>query len=249
VLGSALLILPLMVLFLAVGTLLYFFHQLHPPEYPPPADLNHLVPHYIVREVPAGLRGFFMATLLAASLSSLTSALNALASITINDFYRPLRKRLRGGGREDEAEATHLLRASRFATFFWGGVLVLAALTFVGGDSNILAMALRALTYFYGALLGAFLLGIFTRRGSAWSVGSGMIVSIAAVVLLQARQFAAAPESAPSAVRAVVATLPEHLLEALTAGVPEIAWPYWIIIGTAVTFTVGLLGTRTCVVK
>jgi Na+/proline symporter len=240
-LASACVLVPMMLLFLVVGTLLYYFYAGQQAAYPLPADLNHLFPTFIVQELPVGFRGFVMAGILAASLSSLTSALNALASTTIADVYRPLRERLslsRGA-----QEQTHLLRASRGITLVWGGVLVLVALAFVGNKGNVLTLALQALTYFYGALLGVFLLGLFTSRGSRLSVVTGMLAGVVAVLLLQARQFIAAPEAAPAIIRRLLLEpLPESAHNAVLDTIPELAWPYWIIVGASITVGIGSVG-------
>ena len=194
VLGSAVLILPLFALFLLVGTLLFFFYQQANPAYELPQRPDYILPVYIVRELPMGLAGFVLAGLLAASLSSLTSVLNALAATTVSDFYRPLRSR-----KPPRDADRHYLNASRVSTLAWGIVLVVVALVFYGGNESIVTMALSVLTYFYGGLLGAFLLGMFTSRGNSASVFCGMILSVPAVLLLQLRQYLAAPENAPLA--------------------------------------------------
>jgi SSS family transporter len=206
--GSAVMILPLMALFLAVGTLLFF----HGRGRPAPGDLNQVFPSFIVTELPSGLRGLVMAGLLAASISSFTSVLNALASTIVADFYRPLRARLLR-----EATERHYVLVSRLATLASGIVLVVLAIAFEGSDANVLTVALQVLTYFYGALLGAFLLGIFTRRGTSTTVVVGMLASVPAVLALAWQEK------------------------------PFLAWPYWIIVGTAVTMAVGALGSRSSV--
>jgi Na+/proline symporter len=232
---SAALIIPLNVLFLSVGTLLYFYHRLRPETVPPGvsnADDYFLL--FIAQEMPTGLAGLVLAGLLAAAVSSHTSVLNALASTSIEDFYRP--HLVRG------ASDRHYLTASRAFTGFWGIVLILVAASFIGSQKNILETALSALTYFYGSLLGVFLLGIFTRRGSSTSATLGMLLAVPVVLCFQVRDFLERPELAPSAVRAVLGALPPAVEEGLRAHVPLLAWPLWIMVGTAVTFAIGALG-------
>ncbi len=207
VLGSAFLILPLMALFLAVGTGLYFFHRSQEADSVLPANLDHLFPLFIVKELPTGVRGFVMAGLLAATVSSFTSVLNALASTVVSDFYLPWKRRR--GSVPSEARS---LFYSRVTTLAWGAILVLIALGFRGSQKNVLDLAYRVLNYFYGALLGAFSLGIFTRRGTGQSVMAGMLLSVAAVLACEQT---------------------------------GLAYPYWIIVGTAVTIAVGALGVAT----
>ena len=240
VFGSAILILPLMALFLVIGTLLYFFYEGRQP----PQDLNHVFPIFIANELPHGFSGLVMAGLFAAAISSYTSVLNALASTSVSDFYTPLRACL---GRVPDDQ--HLLRVSRGVTLFWGALLVLLALAFQGSSDNVLKIALSVLTYFYGALLGAFLLGIFTRRGNSFSVITGMLASVPAILSLQLKQYLENPEAVPTGARILIEHLPENFSNAVLQHVPTVAWPYWIILGTAITFGVGLLGSRGPVVK
>jgi SSS family solute:Na+ symporter len=250
VLGSAFMIIPLMALFLLVGTLLFFFYASRSvAAYPLPENPDHLFPVFIVRELPRGFSGLVMAGLLAASLSSFTSVLNALASTVESDFYRPfrqwlgrpsLRKQSLGGLPPER----HFLRFSKAVTLFWGLALILLALAFQGSKNNVLDVGLSVLTYFYGALLGTFLLGIFTTRGSSASVVTGMIASVPAVLLLQFRAFVEKPELAPDSIRSLVLSLPESWARGILAHVPSIAWPWWIVIGTAVTCALGLCGSR-----
>ncbi|MBI4606666.1 MAG: sodium/solute symporter [Planctomycetes bacterium] len=236
VVGSAVLILPLMALFLLVGTLLHAFYASR-PELHRPADLDHVFPLFIVSELPRGFCGLVMAGLFSVSISSYSSVLNALASTAVSDFYEPLLRRLRRDPRP-----RHLVLASRLATLLWAGAIVLLAFAFIGSGESVLTIALRVLTYFYGALLGAFLLGIFTRRGSGVSVTAGMLLSVPAVLLFQLRDYLARPPTAPEAIRSILELIPSEAQERVILHVPALAWPYWIILGAGVTFAVGLLG-------
>ena len=230
--ASALLMLPLAVVFLAVGSLLYFYHRLDPAA--KPAGVSNADDYFllfIAREIPSGLAGLVLAGLFAAAVSSHTSVLNALASTSIADFYRP---HLR-----PEAPERHYLLASRLITLAWGIVLIGVAAAFIGSEENVLNLALASLTYFYGSLLGVFLLGIFTRRGSSASATLGMLAAVPAVLLLQLRTFLERPALAPAAVRALIDGLPSWLAEALRSGVPLLAWPLWIVVGTAITLAIG----------
>lgn len=237
--GSAVLILPLMALFLSVGTLLYARCRAHPPGYPLPANRDHLFPVFVVRELPPGIAGLVMAGLAAAAVSSFASVVNALAATVANDFYRPLRAR-----RGRDPSNRELYSVSRAATLFWGAALAGLALSFHGSSDNVLNLALKVLTYFYGALLGAFLLAAFTRRGSPASLVAGMLASVLAVGILQVQQFVADPALAPASVRAALEVLPSACARWVRESVPAVAWPYWIVAGTAVSFSIGALGSK-----
>ena len=64
---------------------------------------------------PVGISGLIMAAILAAAMSNLSAALNALASTTIMDFYKVLRP---------NRTESHFLKMARYATVVWGVVLV-----------------------------------------------------------------------------------------------------------------------------
>ena len=55
----------------------------------------------------------------------------------------------------------------------WGLVLMVVAAGFLGSQEAILKVGLKVLTWFYGALLGVFLVGILTRRGTSASAVAG----------------------------------------------------------------------------
>lgn len=235
VLGSAVLILPLISLFLALGTLLWAWHEAGAAGYAVPENKNELFPLFIVTDLPPGLAGLVMAGLLAAALSSFTSVLNALSATTVADLYRPFAEK---GGDHGEA---HYLKISRISTLLWTILLIGLAIAFVGSQDNIVKIALKVLTYFYGGLLGAFLLAILTNRGNGPSVMLGMLASVPMVLLLQLRQFTENPETAPGALQGTLENLSPGIRQGILS-LPDIAWPWWIIIGTLTTFIIGYIG-------
>ena len=245
VLGSAVLLLPLVFLFLAVGTLLWFFVEQGGATFgePPQEELNRIFPLFIVHELPRGLAGLVMAGLLAAALSSFTSVLNALAATTIGDFYGPLTERRASKRGTSARREEHLVRASRVATAFWGLALIGMAIAFVGSSDSLINLGLKVLTYCYGGLLGAFVLGVLTRRGSNASVVAGMLASVPVVLLLQLRQWVDDPASVPGALSASLEGLSIGQKGAIQRWIPTIAWPYWIVIGTTLSVAIGALGS------
>ena len=241
-LASAGVILPLYVLFLGVGTLLWYVHAAHPdlkPTLPANAignESDYYFPHFIANQIPIGVRGFVFAGIFAAALSSLTSVMNALAATTVADFYEPFINQ-RGSDK-------HYLRAARVFTVLWGLALMALAWFFIGSDENIFTLALKVLTYFYGAILGVFLLGILTRRGSGWTTSLGMMAGVAAVLVLQLREFLENPGVAPPTLERAIQSLPPGFTSVVAEFVPVLAWPLWIIVGAAISFTFGLIGNQ-----
>jgi Na+/proline symporter len=180
------------VLFLVVGQMLFVWVA-HLPEGDAmrvlAAELReagkngHFFLYYIVHQLPPGITGLVLAAVFAAAMSSLDSALSAMSATVVTDFYAPY---LKPGG-----TAAHYLRASRAATVLIGILLVGVALLVVhyyesNPQTDLLSIALGVMTFFYGALLGIFLIGFISRtRGASWSNLLGAALSIAAVVAVK----------------------------------------------------------------
>ncbi|MGA1236866.1 MAG: sodium:solute symporter family transporter, partial [Limisphaerales bacterium] len=178
---SAVLILPLFLIFLLVGAFLWVYYQQQPiaiplPEARPGIKANDFIyPIFMLTEVPHVLRGFLIVAILAAAMSSVSSALTALASVSTMDFLKPLLP-----GRSEAA----YLRISRYTTLFWGvlliGVAYLCRQVTVVLDA---AFSLRGLTS--GALLGGVIMAVFLRRGSPWPVVVGMLSALGVMLWVQ----------------------------------------------------------------
>jgi SSS family solute:Na+ symporter len=149
--------------FLVIGVMMWAFYNAAVPTRPA-ADgglglgvNDELFGHFIVNELPTGLSGFVIAGILAAALSS---SLGALASATVTDVYERVTRRTLD---EDER-----LRLGRAWTVVWAGLLILCAIGFAvynkATTDPIVVQALGIAGYTYGALLGAFLLGLIVKR-------------------------------------------------------------------------------------
>ena len=141
-------------------------------------DVNYVFPTFVTTQMPVGLVGLIIAAIFAAAMSSIAAELNSLATATIIDFYRRHFKR--------EASDTHYLRASRFATALWGlvacGVAVYA--TTLG---SLIEVVNRFGSFFYGSLLGVFVLAIGTRRATGNGAFVGLIAGMATVAFVAFR--------------------------------------------------------------
>jgi len=160
-------------LFLVIGVLLYVVYR--DAGRPAPADPDRIYPQFIWAHLPAGLAGLVMAAILAAAMSNLSAALNALASTTVMDFLKPLRPGL--------PERVYLGLA-RWATVLWGAVLFSVGLS-ARHWGTVLEAGLTIASILYGALLGVFLLGVLTRRPGEWSAIIGMSAGWAATLVLR----------------------------------------------------------------
>ena len=139
----------------------------------PPSPADRIYPQFIWNNLPHGIAGLVIAAILAAAMSNLSAALNALASTTIMDFYKPITSKLGHGGRSEE----HYLKLARWTTVMWGGILFLIGLI-ARNWGSVLEAGLSIASILYGALLGVFLLGLLTRRTSEAGAMAGMVASL-----------------------------------------------------------------------
>jgi SSS family solute:Na+ symporter len=160
-------------LFLAIGVLLYVFYR--DTGVSAPALPERAYPEFIWNHLPVGLAGLVIAAILAAAMSNLSAALNALASTSIMDFVKPLRPAY--------SEA-RLLQLARWTTVLWGVVLFAVGLA-ARHWGSVLEAGLSIASVLYGALLGVFLLGVLTKRPGEWAAIVGMSCGFIATLLLR----------------------------------------------------------------
>jgi SSS family solute:Na+ symporter len=168
-LASGVIVFVQFALFLLIGVLLYVFAQ-HAPLLAPGERRDRILPLFLVREMPAGLAGLLLASIVAVAMSNASGSLNSLAASSILDFSR-----LRG----TNAEPANFLRTSRRMTLAWG--LVLMAFGFVKWGP-LLEAGLTVAALPLGSLLGLFLLGTLDRRANARGVLVGMFVGLSTIL-------------------------------------------------------------------
>ena len=162
-------------LFLVIGTILWVHYRETGRPTPHPAD--RIYPEFIWNNLPPGVAGLVIAAILAAAMSNLSAALNALASTTIMDFWKPIT----GGSRDGEAGE---LRLARWATVAWAGVLL--AVGFVARHwGSVLEAGLSIASVIYGSLLGVFLLGLLTRRAGERAAIVGMLTGLVLMIYIK----------------------------------------------------------------
>jgi SSS family transporter len=225
---------PIVLSFLTVGVLLWVRYQVHPDPSLPPED-NEIFAHFIVNEMPVGIRGLIIAGVFATMMGSTSAALNALATAFIKDFYQPY---IRPSATDRQA-----VSAARWATSIFGVLMIVvatvAAYTVLHTNVTIIPLALGILGYSYGSLLGVFLLGVLTRtRGRDGLNVVAMLLGIVAVLILCKIEIPLG-ESADAAGKMVKHNIGFGFF--LPAWWPAIAWPYYVFIGSTVTFLLGIL--------
>jgi len=159
-------------LFLTVGILLWAYYRMPSAAFGKP---DRIYPTFIVTHLPRGISGLLIAAILAAAMSNLSAALNSLSSSAILDFY----VRLRPG--TDERTR---MRLSRLATAAWACVLFGLAVIALHKAGRVVEVGLQIASVAYGALLGAFLLGVLTRRANQRGAMVGMVCGFATELYL-----------------------------------------------------------------
>ncbi|HZJ14243.1 MAG TPA: sodium:solute symporter [Chthoniobacteraceae bacterium] len=214
---------PIVMCVLTIGILLSVYYQLS-PDLRLPSGANKAFPFFVLTQMPPGLRGLVIAGVLATTMGSLSTALNSLATSYVRDFH------FRWFG--EPAGDAGKVRALRLGTVLFAALLVGVALATAWvvathPQLRILPIILGIFGYTYGSLLGVFLVGLFTSRGSCAGNALAMVAGFIVVSVLSGLH---------SDVFALItgARLPQP------AWLPVIEFPWRILFGTAVTFLIAV---------
>ncbi len=150
-------------LFLLLGVLFYSYYSGREFE-----NNNIIVLQFAADIGLPGLLGIITAAVIAASLSSLDSALNSLATVTTLDFYEKYFKK--------DASSAHYLKASRWFTVVWAGLIIVPAILFAQSEGSVLQLLTKVGSYFVGAKLSMYALGFFSQQ----TTERGLLIGVAA---------------------------------------------------------------------
>ena len=138
-------------------------------------DVNYVFPTFVTTKLPVGLVGLMIAAIFAAAMSSIAAELNSLSTVTVIDFYRRHLK--------TAATDRHYLTVSKVTTGFWG-LFASGFALYAPNLGSLIEVVNQVGSYFYGSLLGVFMLAVGVRRATArgafWGLIAGMLV-VAAV--------------------------------------------------------------------
>jgi Na+/proline symporter len=136
------------------------------------ADVNYVFPSFVINYMPIGLVGLIIAAIFAAAMSSIAAELNSLATATVIDVYKRHLK--------PEGEDAHYLMVSKLATVGWGVFACVAAL-YAAQLGSLIEVVNRLGSYFYGSILGVFILAIGVRRANGHGAFVGLIAGMTTV--------------------------------------------------------------------
>ena len=134
---------------------------------------NQVLVKFIVEELPTGVKGFLLAGILAAAMSTISSVLNSLTTVSLSDFYNRFKKR----------EASVFL--ARMVTLGFGLLATFLA-CFGNYFGNILETAMTVINFFGGGLVGLFLLGMLSKKATSTGAMAGFIVGFAIILPIAA---------------------------------------------------------------
>ena len=188
---SVLATVPAVGMFMVIGLLLYVFYDR--PDLMGGAtaaagrefggEKISIFMHYILTELPGGLRGLVTIGICAAAVATTNSALNAMSSVLVQDFYRPWKER------RSAPPEHHYVTAGRAGMGVIGlAMFVMAIVSFYWQrytDMGLLEFALQVMVFTYAGLLGVYFTALFTSRGTVNSVIAALILGFVTVLLLQ----------------------------------------------------------------
>lgn len=135
-------------------------------------DVNYVFPVFVLQNMPAGLVGLIVAAILAAAMSSVAAELNSLSTATTIDFYA---RHVNPQGTDRE-----LLRFARLSTFIWGLFSCVVA-TFVTNLGSLIEVVNTFGSFFYGSLLGVFVLAFAVPKANASGAFFGLLCGMLSV--------------------------------------------------------------------
>lgn len=216
---------PIAFTFLSIGLLLWVYYQAHPDPTLSKTP-NETFCHFILYQMPVGLRGLLLAGIFATAMGSLSTALNALATSFTRDWYEPY---VNPAANDEQS-----LRAVRWATVWFSILMIIVAsttayLVIVYPNVRIIPIVLSIFGYTYGSLLGVFFAGMLTRtrgndRGNIFAMIAGFVV----VAILSGL-----PNKVADIFHTKFYEQPNWL--------PVMEFPWWIFFGTIVTFFIAIL--------
>jgi len=170
---SAVMGVAIALLFFGVGAYLWGFYQFYPQQLPAGTSVNGVLPHYIATKLPWGMSGLIVAAVLAAAMSSLDSAIQALANTATVDFYQ----RFKGGDKPS-------IKFARYISVVWGVVGIAIGIITASIGKNLFVLALSFTSLFTGALLGIFLLAVVFKRATGTGAFAGGIIGVITLALV-----------------------------------------------------------------
>nr|WP_121272863.1 sodium:solute symporter [Pedobacter schmidteae] len=192
---------PASLLFFVIGTCLYAYYQINPEMIVPiklqvaaerlgagvsAADVQHLaatlqpadygdkvMPHFMVTMIPTGLIGLIVSAILSAAMSTISSGMNASATVFSEDIYKRYFK--------PTINDKQNLRLLHISTIVFGVAGMICGIAMIGVKS-ILDIWWQLSGIFAGGMLGLFLLGIISKKSGNMEAFAATVVGLLVIV-------------------------------------------------------------------
>lgn len=156
---------PITFLFLSIGVCLYAYSHYHPELIAGMTDTDHIFPRFILTALPEGLKGLLLAAVASAAMGSSDSALAALSTAFVVDFYKPI------WGRNADEEKCVKVSKICFISF---GIFMGICAVLVRRLDHLLWLGFKIVAFTYGPLLGLFAVCILTK----WKIAPKKIITL-----------------------------------------------------------------------
>jgi solute:Na+ symporter, SSS family len=173
---GAVLCVPAWTAFMLVGTLLWAFYQISSeslPSYLMGANgkilSDQVFPYFLTTKIPAGLGGLFIAALFSAAMSSMSSDLNCLSAVVVEDYYSKL---------DPQSNDRQRLVAGKIIVGISGAIAVGVGMYIAKRGDNALGLYYAATAIVSAGLAGMFLLAFFSRRANRQGLWIGIICAL-----------------------------------------------------------------------
>ncbi|MEM1339218.1 MAG: sodium:solute symporter [Bacteroidota bacterium] len=131
------------------------------------ADL--MVPVFIIKYLPNGIIGILLVAIMSAAMSSLSSSVNSLSAVSIEDVVKRFKK--------DLTDAQYV-KYSRWLSLFWGLVCLFFAFFAGSIEGTIIEVINKVGSIFFGPMLAAFVLALLTKKTHALGANIGIILGV-----------------------------------------------------------------------
>ncbi len=158
-------------LFIFIGILFYHYYGGKTFE-----NNNNIMLEFAQEKAFPGFIGLIAAAVLAASMSSLSSALNSFSTISTEGFYQKYFIR--------NETPEHYLKVARISTIFWALLIIIPAFIFSDDTESVLKLLTKIGSYFVGAKLAMYGLGFYSKHTSERGLLVGVLLGFVALALV-----------------------------------------------------------------
>ena len=152
--------------------------QTHYPEFYATSGVKPdlMIPVFIIKYLPHGLIGILIVGILSAAMSSLSSTINSLGAVTVEDIFNRGTKKL-----DDQT----YMKYSKLSIIFWGVVCIGAAYLFGNSEGTVIELINIISSQFNGPILATFVIAILIKRVNHVGMNAGLIGGVVINILIK----------------------------------------------------------------